>query len=818
MSPFMHLAIWGLLIARLLIPVTLESSVHLIVIPAETQNAAMPEASQPPVSNSVAVDTSDIVQPQPRPPQTKDGQAQAAAAPAMAADKPSARQQTFTLSTEKILLAVWVTGAGIGFIYLAALYGLLRRRIQRNAQPPSRRLLELFAEVKAELNIRRNVKIIGQCEYGTPAVLFPNTVLMPVDTLVSMSDEKVKFVLRHELMHFKRGDHILGLALSVLNAIYWFNPIVWIAFKLIRADMETACDSDVVRMFSSDEKSTYATVILSLFSKKQYGNLVVGMVQGNIRKVAEKRIRGVFMNHKTDKKVKATAILLTGLLLLTCFTTACQPTPETPPVIHRKEDIPKEAILETGKPQPTKVKNAVEPAAYSVLEHWTETVKKNDFLSIEVDADILMPDAAAYPVERLERTVLTQERVNELIAYFTPPGTKFYTGEHVKLKSEYEEELIDLRKSLQDVLNGGDGEGDPESIRAEIEEVERKMALAPESHNYTYVEPVFTYTTDYETGAPRKEYGENTIRVSIELPDGDRNGSIFASRYEKGKNKGSEFIYRSFSGDWFSESYFTMYDDELKWEMENPPWGENADVGQWQKEIEIQRKFVDAGLKRMQENKMDLSEAADRAIRVLEELGIGGMQLKSYEKAMFSRERNGDYTIPACYVEFVRECGGIPSHSQRGGFVSHDWDLSQLYCAPFEPESVTMLVSEEGVEYFTWSGMAQVVERVAENTTLLPLDQMKQRILDYVYFVNAGYPREMRVKIEEMRLVTTYINAKDDPERVLIVPAWCITTQDEYLFDHTGTWGQAAYGQGELMINALDGSGILMPGILEIAG
>jgi len=165
------------------------------------------------------------------------------------------------------------------------------------------------------------------------------------------------------------------------------------------------------------------------------------------------------------------------------------------------------------------VKNAVEPAAYSVLEHWTETVKKNDFLSIEVDADILMPDAAAYPVERLERTVLTQERVNELIAYFTPPGTKFYTGEHVKLKSEYEEELIDLRKSLQDVLNGGDGEGDPESIRAEIEEVERKMALAPESHNYTYVEPVFTYTTDYETGAPRKEYGENTIRVSIELPD-----------------------------------------------------------------------------------------------------------------------------------------------------------------------------------------------------------------------------------------------------------------------------------------------------------
>ena len=43
-----------------------------------------------------------------------------------------------------------------------------------------------------------------------------------------------------------------------------------------------------------------------------------------------------------------------------------------------------------------------------------------------------MPEVEAYPAERLERVALTQERVNELIAYFTEPGTKFYTGEDVK--------------------------------------------------------------------------------------------------------------------------------------------------------------------------------------------------------------------------------------------------------------------------------------------------------------------------------------------------------------------------------------------------
>lgn len=511
------------------------------------------------------------------------------------------------------------------------------------------------------------------------------------------------------------------------------------------------------------------------------------------------------------------AALIVFILIVAFIISACQPTPETPPVVRREDDIPKEAILETAAPPTEEVKNAIEPAVYSVKEHWKETVKKNDYLTIEVDADILMPEVETYPVERLERVILTQEKVDELIAYFTEPGTKFYTGEHVRLKSEYEEELIELKQSLQEVLNGGDGET-PESIRSYIKEVERKMAQAPESHTYTYVEPVFTYSTDYETGEPRKEYGENTVEVSIELPDGKRYGSVYASRYEKGKNTSSGFSYCGFSGGWNMESYFTWYDEELKKEAE---WYAKFDDDAWKKDWARQREFVDKGLKRMQENNMDLRAAADSAIRVLEELGVKGMQLKSFEKAMFSRERGKegeeDHTIPGCYVEFVRECGGIPSTSQRGGSFSNDQDYSELYCAPFYLENVSMIISEEGVEYFSWNSMAQVVERVAENTTLMPLDKMKERALDHIFFMNGawldGKRGKMRINIEEMRLVTTYINAKDDTERVLIVPAWLIKAQEEHFLEEKDVWIDG--NEEEFMINALDGSGILMPGILE---
>lgn len=528
---------------------------------------------------------------------------------------------------------------------------------------------------------------------------------------------------------------------------------------------------------------------------------------------------GIFAAKRGAFRLRIVGIVCCVIMAFTCLAAACQPTPETPPVIHRIEDVPKEAITEPADTSPAPVRDAIAPAVYSVAEHWRETIKKNEFLSIEADADILMPEAAAYPVERLEPVVLTQEKVDELIAYFTEPGTKFYTGGSVKLKSEYEEEIIYLKQDLQKVLNGGDGE-DPEAIRSYIKEAERKMAQAPESHDYTYVEPVFTYLTDYETGKPKTEQGENAISVSIEWPDGKRNGAIGAMRYEKGKQTSSVFSFSNFNGGSHLESYFTWYDEELKWQMENPPrWAEN-DGGEWEKDMKRQREFVDAGLALMQTNTMNLDAAKEKAINLLNELGIHGMQLESCEKAMFSREKDAkdeEYTVPACYVTFTRECGGIPATEPRGGSFSWGQDYSELYCAPFNLESASMLISEDGVERFGWGDMARPVERVAENTALMPLDEIKDCILNYVYFMKAawmdGKSGAIRINIQEMRLVTTYINAKDDPERVLIVPAWHIAAQEEYLFDQVDSWQRG--NEEEFMINALDGSGILMPGMLE---
>jgi len=454
MSPFLHFVVWGLLIVRLLLPVTLESSVHLFVIPAGTDSGIVQQTQTSESGTEPILDTNISNPGHVQPLANAGGQTQSAATSSTVTENTATAQQAVSLSTEEILLAVWLTGAGIGVLYLAALYGILRRRIQKKAQPPSQYLLKLFNEVKAELNIKRNVKIVGQCEYGSPAILFPNIMLMPVNTVVSMSDDEVKFVLRHELMHFKRRDHITGLLLSFLTAVYWFNPIVWLAFKQIHADMETACDSDVVRHFSGREKTAYAAVILSLFSGKQYGNLALGMARGDTRQIAEKRIRGVFMNHKSNRKVKVAAIALASLLLFTCFTTACQPTPEEEVIIGKGDglsDLIQSTPDASNSVSPDGTSTQTNDALYTKLgapEHWTyETTAFDDKLNITADVDVELPGISQLPAATATLSEFTQEDLDK-IAEVLGVGDTVWKETDILTKEMIEELLVQERAAL----------------------------------------------------------------------------------------------------------------------------------------------------------------------------------------------------------------------------------------------------------------------------------------------------------------------------------------------------------------------------------
>ena len=93
--------------------------------------------------------------------------------------------------------------------------------------------------------------------------LFPK-VYIPSD----LEESKKRFVMLHEQTHMRRGDNIFRLLAYMALAIHWFNPFVWVAFHLSEVDMELSCDEAVMRKTKEDIRKEYAATLLEIVSGK----------------------------------------------------------------------------------------------------------------------------------------------------------------------------------------------------------------------------------------------------------------------------------------------------------------------------------------------------------------------------------------------------------------------------------------------------------------------------------------------------------------------------------------------------------------------
>jgi HEAT repeat protein/beta-lactamase regulating signal transducer with metallopeptidase domain len=145
------------------------------------------------------------------------------------------------------LLAVWAAGAGLVLLRLATgLLGVmwLSRRTERvTAAPwlPLGRALAAALEVSPRLVFLRSRHSAMPMAWG---ILRPS-VLMPADA-DSWPSERLRIVLLHELAHVKRRDCLTHMLAQISCALYWFNPLAWMAARHLRTERERACDDLVL--------------------------------------------------------------------------------------------------------------------------------------------------------------------------------------------------------------------------------------------------------------------------------------------------------------------------------------------------------------------------------------------------------------------------------------------------------------------------------------------------------------------------------------------------------------------------------------------
>ena len=124
-----------------------------------------------------------------------------------------------------------------------------------------------------------------------------------------MSDVQIRHICLHELAHLKNGDLIVMQILNILNILYWFNPLVWICFNMVRKDMECVCDQKGIQTLGQDGRKDYAGTVLQICSTGG-GRLRAAISMNDGRCDMEKMIRNMYRKNSTGKKAKAIIRLL----------------------------------------------------------------------------------------------------------------------------------------------------------------------------------------------------------------------------------------------------------------------------------------------------------------------------------------------------------------------------------------------------------------------------------------------------------------------------------------------------------------------------
>jgi beta-lactamase regulating signal transducer with metallopeptidase domain len=218
-----------------------------------------------------------------------------------------------------VLGSIWVIGVAIGIGVLVA--GLVRlRAIALDSSPVSAGpWRDVADEISKSYGVRRAVRLL-LCRHPTMLAtwgMVGPTILLP-DGAHAWGKDRIRAVLHHELAHVVRGDWAIALIASLLRALYWFNPLLWIACRRLRRESERACDDLVLA--SGISGSDYATQLLDLARESAQGRYrwspAIAIAH---RSMLEGRVRAV-LNARVNRQPLTVFVRATTVALLAALT------------------------------------------------------------------------------------------------------------------------------------------------------------------------------------------------------------------------------------------------------------------------------------------------------------------------------------------------------------------------------------------------------------------------------------------------------------------------------------------------------------------
>ncbi len=232
--------------------------------------------------------------------------------------------------------AIWFLGVAVMLLYGAVSYGRLLFRLRLAGPVRGKRSGEVFNSGKegdrtaeggipessaagkksaksavgnksAGNTVGTRVYLLKNLEMPFVCGLFRPRIYLPED----LTEEEREYILLHEEIHIRRGDPITRTLGYTALCLHWFNPLVWLAWRLSARDMERSCDEAVIGRLGQEKKKAYSRSLLAFASgKHRTSGMPLAFGEGD----TGSRIRNILLYRKPAFAVACTVTVLCAVL------------------------------------------------------------------------------------------------------------------------------------------------------------------------------------------------------------------------------------------------------------------------------------------------------------------------------------------------------------------------------------------------------------------------------------------------------------------------------------------------------------------------
>lgn len=220
-----------------------------------------------------------------------------------------------------ILLGIWIVGI-LTMIVLVIKSSFRILALEKSALPlQNPEVRRQYNHCLNEMGITKDIPVYSTAFLKSPIIvgLLKPRIYLPIHLISDYQESDMRYMLLHELQHYRHKDALASYLMNLAGVLYWFNPFVWYALKEMRNDREVACDTSVLEMLEEDAYEDYGNTLINFAEKVSLTPFPFAAGLGGNMKQMKQRIINIASYEKSTfpKRLKGmTSFMLTAFLLL----------------------------------------------------------------------------------------------------------------------------------------------------------------------------------------------------------------------------------------------------------------------------------------------------------------------------------------------------------------------------------------------------------------------------------------------------------------------------------------------------------------------